>query len=142
CYAECYKALEKVYSASKPNYPHYRYKMAHRFIRCNCGELDTYKFDLDEFDNLFLEQVKCPLRGSEDCPYEGIICMPKRTSLIKGRQLEVASKLAEGLSMQQIADALFISIHTVHNIVAQIKFRLQVENSGQIINWYNKIHNQ
>jgi DNA-binding CsgD family transcriptional regulator len=140
CYADAYKALEQCYIRSQKNTRYYRYLMASRFLRCNCGESDTLKWDLDQYGNVNIEQVHCPLRGSGDCRHEGIICMPQRTSIIKGRQLEIAELLAEGYSNQEIADLLYISIHTVHNLIQQIKFRLKVDNTREIASWYNKTY--
>lgn len=136
-YIDAYKSLEQIYKKSKPNVRFYRFKMVSRFIRCNCGEMDTFKFDIDENGCLHLEQVKCPLRGTGDCKYENVLCMPKKYNKIKGRQLEIAEALANGLKNQEIADKYFISINTVRNIIQQIKYKIGVKNTGQIVTWYN-----
>lgn len=140
CYADAYKALEQCYIRSQQNKRYYHFLMASCFLRCNCGESDTLKWDLDRHGNVNIEQVHCPLRGSGDCQYEGIICLPQRSSVIKGRQLEVAELLAEGYSNQEIADLLYISINTVHNLIQQIKFKLRLDNTREIASWYNKTY--
>lgn len=139
CYADAYRALDKCYSKSDKNPWFKNYRMVHRFLRCNCGEFDTQKADYDN-GNLNLEQVHCPLRGSGDCGYENIICNPKRTSVLSSRQLQIAAALAEGLNFQEISDKLYISVHTVHNIIQAIKVKLKLKNTNQIIYWYNNLN--
>lgn len=136
-YHNAYVALDECYAKSIQNRPFHRWQMASRFIRCNCGELDTLRIDMDS-NGLNLEQVRCPLRGTHDCKWEGIICMPARTKVLTERQLQVAALLAEGLNNQEVSDRLFISIHTVHNLISQIKIKLGIKNTRQIIAWYNK----
>lgn len=140
CFADAYLALEDCYKKSVPNKRYHHFLMVNRFIRCNCGEYDTLRMDIDEHGNINLEQVHCPLRGTGDCKYEGIICMPVRTSVIKGRQLKIAELLADGYSNQEIADLLYISIHTVHNMIQQMKFKLKVDNTREIASWYNRTY--
>ena len=139
-YADAYLALQECYDSSKLNVPFYRYRMAHRFIRCNCGAFDTLKADIDESGHLNLEQVDCPLRGSGDCRYEGVICLPSRSSILSPRQEELAALLAEGRTNWDIADLMEISISTVYNMIQIIKTKLKIENTGQIVAWYNNYH--
>ena len=136
CYSDAYRALEQCYSKSSKNSRYQKFRIVNRFIRCNCGELDTQKIDFID-GNINIEQVHCPLRGSGDCQYENVICNPKRTSVLTVRQLQIAAALAEGLSPQEISDRLYISIHTVHNTIQAIKVRLNLKNTSQIITWYN-----
>lgn len=139
CYSDAYHALDRCYSRSSKNPRFKSYKMVYRFIRCNCGEFDTQKFDFID-GNINIEQVHCPLRGSGDCEYENIICNPKRTSILSARQLQMAAALAEGLTPQEISDKLFISVHTVHNTIQAIKIKLELKNTSQIITWYNNLN--
>ena len=137
-YGEAYTALQKCYGKSKLNVPFYRYRMASRFIRCNCGAYDTLKMDIDDLGRLNIEQVPCPLRGSGDCPYDGIICMPAHSRILSPRQERLASLLAEGRTNWDIADVMQISISTVHNMIQQVKNKLNIQNTGQIVAWYNR----
>ena len=139
-YADAYLALQECYSKSRFNIPFYRYKMASRFIRCNCGSYDTLKMDIDDLGRLNVEQVPCPLRGSGDCPYDGVICMPRQSSILSPRQEELASLLSEGKTAWDCADKMQISISTVHNMIQEIKKKLQITNTGQIVAWYNAHH--
>ena len=138
CYADAYAALSQLYSKSASNRPYMEFRIVSRFIRCNCGNFDTQRTDYQ--DGIFaLEQVPCPLRGCHECPLEGIVCGPKRTSSLTARQMEVAHLLAEGCNNQEVADRLTISINTVHVLIAQIKSRLGVKHTRQIINFINNL---
>lgn len=139
CYIDAYRALEQCYFKSSKNPRFQKVKMVNRFIRCNCGELDTQKIDFID-GNINIEQVHCPLRGSGDCQYENVICNPRRTSVLTVRQLQIAAALAEGLSPQEISDRLYISIHTVHNTIQAIKVKLNLKNTNHIITWYNNMN--
>lgn len=139
CYSDAYRALEQCYSKSSKNSRYQKFRIVNRFIRCNCGELDTQKIDFID-GNINIEQVHCPLRGSGDCQYENVICNPKRTSALTVRQLQIAAALAEGLTPQEVSDRLYISIHTVHNTIQAIKVKLNLKNTTQIISWYNNMN--
>ena len=52
---------------------------------------------------------------------------------LTAREVEVLLMLAKGMSAQQIADALVISIHTVRAHVRNIHAKLEVSNRAQII---------
>lgn len=51
------------------------------------------------------------------------------------RELEVAQVLARGLTNQQIADELFISVRTVETHVKRILSKLGVRSRGQVARW-------
>ena len=139
CYADAYAALSQLYSKSASNRPYMEFRIVSRFIRCNCGNFDTQRTDYQ--DGIFaLEQVPCPLRGCHECPLEGVVCNPKRTAVLTARQMEVALLLADGYSSQDVANKLVISINTVRVLVAQIKSRLGVTHTHQIIHFINSLH--
>lgn len=52
---------------------------------------------------------------------------------LTARETEVLIMLAKGMSAQQIADALFISVHTVRAHVRNIHSKLAVSNRNQIV---------
>ena len=136
-YGEAFDALVDEYKVSEANVVYYKFRIVSRFVRCNFGELDTMKIDFDIDNHLNVEQVKCPLRGSGDCPLENIVCCPKMTAEIGERQLELVKNLAAGLSNQEIADRMMISISTVHNVIAALKVKLQLKDTRQLVTWYN-----
>ena len=55
------------------------------------------------------------------------------TSSLSTRQREVLDNLAEGLTYEQIARGMGISIHTVRNHVRRIYQKLEVRNSAHAI---------
>jgi ATP/maltotriose-dependent transcriptional regulator MalT len=55
------------------------------------------------------------------------------TILLSQRELDVLKLIAQGLSNQQIGDALFISLHTVKTHAQRINFKLGVERRTQAV---------
>lgn len=68
-YPKAHAALMELYSKSTMNRTYYEYRVVHRFIRCNFGEYDQYRLDINFRGQLQFEEVHCPLRG--ECRYEG-----------------------------------------------------------------------
>lgn len=104
------KALSDLFKESRHNIPLFEFKIVRRFIKCNWGEFDS-TMDIDRFGNFNFEEVGCPLRG--DCPHECVICKPIFNSNLSDREREVMELLYEGLSDEQTANQLYISVETV-----------------------------
>ncbi|MBU3009789.1 LuxR C-terminal-related transcriptional regulator [Polaribacter vadi] len=62
--------------------------------------------------------------------------LDKYTSLTK-RELEVLSYLGKGNKHKEIADTLFISIHTVREHIKKIKLKLKAKTSKELLQYYN-----
>ena len=110
-YPEQYEALEKEYSKSSCNKLYYDFLRARRIINCCFGENDC-KVDFDR-GNFNFELVKCPRMA--ECKYYKIICQPKFNTKLSERELEVMKLYYNNVATEDIADKLFISIHTVNN---------------------------
>lgn len=133
-YPQAYDALYNLYRRSEANRPYHKYRIAHRFVRCNCGAYDTLSEDLTN-GGFNPEQVSCPLRG--ECDLEGIVCMTtKKSDMLSQRQLQIVAFLAEGLSAQDIASHLNISINTVQNTIQHVKSKLGLTKNTQLVYWY------
>lgn len=130
-YPEAYKTLAALYRKSERSRMAHEYKIAARFIRCNMGEDDKLKFDL-EGGRLNLENVKCPLKGSGDCPLEGVICDPKPTGFT-AKEREVVVPYAHGLPVSAIAQRLGRSVSTVKSHLQRIKKRFNLASCRDII---------
>lgn len=130
-YPGAFAALSELYSKSERNKDYYQYKIVHRFIRCNFGEYDPLNYDININGEFKFEHVKCPLRG--ECKLEEIICKPTLHNKLTARENEVAMLIAQGLSRQEIADELEISICTVSRHRDNIMRRLQLKHTNQII---------
>jgi DNA-binding CsgD family transcriptional regulator len=111
-YPEAFQALTELYRKSMPNAPYFRYRVCHRFIRCNFSVYDR-KQDIDGEGRFRLEDVQCPLRT--ECLYAGTICGAKFNTRLTQRQEEVMRLYVQGSTEQEIAEALFISPETVHS---------------------------
>ena len=136
-YPTAYLMLSGLYRESACNQEFFRFKIVHRFIRCNFGEFDALHFDLDgESGTMHLEDVKCPMRG--ECAMEGMVCRPKMNTTVSEREREVATLIAKGLTRQQVADTLYISVHTVSRHIDNIKSRLHLKSTAQIISMFHE----
>lgn len=130
-YPETFNTLSDIYSKSEKNRAWYEFRMVSRFIRCNLGDYDTSSIDIDK-DGLFhFEQMKCPLMGTGDCQWDGLICHPKLSTGLTTRELEILPLFAEGLQSHEIAERLCISKNTVdrhrQNIMAKLGKRSVTE---------------
>lgn len=130
-YPKAFDTLSDIYSRNEQNRAWYEFRMVSRFIRCNLGDYDTSSIDIDK-DGLFhFEQMKCPLMGTGDCQWDGLICHPKLSTGLTTRELEILPLFAEGLQSHEIADRLCISKNTVdrhrQNIIAKLGKRSVTE---------------
>ncbi|MBD5218076.1 MAG: helix-turn-helix transcriptional regulator [Bacteroidales bacterium] len=111
-YPQAYEALMEQYSKTLPNKSYRDYLAVRRFIKCNFGVYDN-EIDVDGNGNFHFEFVSCPLRG--ECKYDKILCQPQFDSKLSERQLEIMRLCYDGVSDEQIAERLYISINTVAN---------------------------
>lgn len=139
-YPEAFKALSAIYQKSAANVPFYRYQMASRFIRCNFGEFDLLRLDIDDNLAMNTEEVKCPLRGTGDCPFDHIICHPRLSTQLTDREILVLHYIACGYKSSQIAEALHISVFTVIKHRNNARHKLGLQNTMQLINYYNNTY--
>jgi len=126
-YPSTMQALQEEYNSSSRNYYLFRYKIVERFVRCNFGENDLLKWDI-EHGTMRFEQVRCPLRSI--CKKEGVICNP---SSARTKETEVAQLYANGLSLQEIADTLNKSECTVNAQLFNLKKKLNLNSSRELI---------
>ena len=134
-YQQAFAALDKLYSKSRLNKPYHKFQVVHRFIRCNFGEYDN-RLDIDAMGEFCFEEVKCPLRG--ECKLEGVVCLPKADLALTPRERNVLELIAHGLSYIEVANALYISIHTVKRHTESIRKKLQLHSLQDLITFYNR----
>lgn len=130
-YPGAFAALTELYSESSRNRPYFEYRIVHRFIRCNLGEYDGLTLDVDLGGRFNFEHVDCPMRG--ECRHEGIICGAAIKSDMTPRETEVVRLLLQGLGKIEIAEELHISPYTLTRHLANIRCRLGLTSSSQII---------
>lgn len=126
---DCFKRLEH-----QPNYR--KFRMMQQFCRCNFGNLDTTKQDIDHRSTFNLEKVNCPMRGI--CQYENVICNPEFNSGLSKAEYRVAELLCQNQTPEQIATELVISVHTVRNHRSAIYDSLDIHSLGELIAYANQ----
>lgn len=109
-YPDAHKALMELYSKSAANKQYRDYMAVRRFIKCNFGVYDN-TIDVDANWGFNFEFVSCPLRG--ECKWDGVLCQPKFDSKLSNRQLEVMELCYNGVSDEEIAERLFLSLQTI-----------------------------
>lgn len=140
-YPDAFSKLAELYSRHERNHILYEFNIVSRFIRCNFGEYDQYNYDIDHTGTFHFEEVRCPLRGTIDCAYEGCICKPILNTNLTEREKEVLSLIGQGLQSKDVANELHISITTVHRHRENIKAKLKLKTVGELVNYWMKYFN-
>ena len=138
-YPQAYRALAQLYKESERNLPFFEFRMASRFIRCNFAEASRERSDIDEYNILNFEDVRCPLKGTADCPYCGVICRPKAETALSVRELEVLKHVVEGCDNRTIGDRLGISPATVNKHRISIRAKTGLENMPDIVRYFQRL---
>ena len=133
-YPKAHAALMELYSRSTMNRRWYEYRVVHRFIRCNLGEYDQYRLDINHRGQLQLEEVHCPLRG--ECRHEGVICKPQLDTRLTERELEVFRLIAQHLTAEDIAEELCISPCTVARHRENIKAKIGARSVAEMVEYW------
>lgn len=135
-YPEAYKALEKEYKGIIDRRLK-NYRIVYRFCKCNFGVIDNV-LDFDNLGKIHFERVSCPLRG--ECKLEGICCHPKFNSKISDAEMRVLHLLYKGETKENIADKLYLSVHTIKNHINNAYSRLGIHSTIEFMQ-YAREHN-
>ena len=135
-YPKAHAALMELYSRSTMNRTWYEYRVVHRFIRCNFGEYDQLRLDIDRRGQLQLEEVHCPLRG--ECQHEGVICKPELDTRLTEREMEVFRLIVQNLTTEDIAQELCISPCTVARHRENIKAKIGAKNVAALVDYWHR----
>lgn len=138
CYPDAYRALSENYRKSAMNVRYYRYLIAKRFCKCNFGNLDTQEIDIKTSTSFSFEKVQCPLRG--ECPFEGVVCMPRFNTQLSKKELEVMRLIYEGMANEEVAERLYLSPFTVKNHIKSVYAKLGIHEKSEFIQYANKNH--
>lgn len=131
-YPKALKALQNVYAASSSNHSYYLYRIAHRFCRCNFGEIDN-RPDIDHLVTMCLERVSCPMRG--ECKFEDTVCNPEFNTKISPSEMRVIGLSYRGLDTSTIADRLSLSEHTCRNHLRNAMTRLKLHSKAELMQY-------
>lgn len=131
-YPKAYVALSKEYERCVANLSLYRFRMVQRFCKCNFGNIDNIA-DIDGYGRMRLECVPCPLRG--ECRMEGVICRPEFDSQLSDSEHRVLRLWYQGMSKEEIAEQLYLSIHTVNNHIRNAFARLGIHEKAEFFRY-------
>lgn len=135
-YPKAHAALMELYSKSTMNRTYYEYRVVHRFIRCNFGEYDQFRLDINHRGQLQFEEVHCPLRG--ECRYEGVICKPELDTKLTEREMEVFRLIAANWQTDNIAEELHISPCTVNRHRENIKAKTRTNSVAEMVAYWHE----
>jgi DNA-binding CsgD family transcriptional regulator len=133
-YPKALAALKEWHSKYRRNEPYQRYRMVRTFCKCNFGSIDHVP-DVDTDGRMHFEHVPCPLRG--DCPMENVICHPEFDSKISPSEMRVLELVYRQVGVEEIADRLCLSIHTVKNHKRNAYHRIGVPDTPAFIAYAN-----
>ena len=133
-YPKAFKALSEIYNKSKANAPYFKYRCAHRFIRCNFGMYDKIP-DMDEFGRFNFQNVACPLVG--ECKYYKVICNPEFNTNLTMREKEIVRLYKEGYKTEKIAEILSLSQLTVETHKRNAMRRTGSTTLAELVIWAN-----
>lgn len=134
-YPDAYNDLVSWFHKSASNVPYFQFLIVEQFGKCNFGELDTTKKDIDKNGVFNLERVKCPLRGR--CPHENKVCNPRFNSRLSDAELRVMKLVYNGYSNDEVADTLYLSPHTVKNHIKSTYLKLGIHEKAEFIRYAN-----
>ncbi len=133
-YPDALAKLEEKHKRFSGNIVHYRYRIVRSFCRCNFGSIDNVP-DVDTSERMHFEHISCPLRG--ECPMEGIVCHPKFNSKISSAEMRVLELVFRQVRVEEIAERLFLSIHTVKNHKRNAYNRIGVHKDSEFVAYAN-----
>lgn len=137
-YPEAYADLMKWYQKSSARVPYFQFLMVNRFCKCNFGNLDNTKKDINRKGLFNFEHVQCPLRG--ECTHENIVCNPKFNSRISDAEMRVMKLVNDGMSNEEIASELYLSPHTVKNHIKSVYLKLGIHEKSEFIQYAQRNH--
>ena len=129
------QSAQKYYARYDGNKCYRDFLAIRRFIKCNFGLYDNM-IDIDENWNFKFEFVGCPLRG--ECDGFKKICEPKFNSTLSDSQLRVMELCYYGKKDEEIAEALFISSHTVKNHRKNVFRKLSIHSMAEFMRYANE----
>ena len=87
--------------------------------------------------NCQFEDVPCPRKA--ECKYYRIICHPTISTALSDREKEVMEMIFHNRQAEEIADSLFLSIHTVRNHRKNALKKLGLHSTEEFIDFAHRI---
>lgn len=136
-YPEQFAALGREYAASARNPKYYDFLRARRIANCCFGANESHP-DIDEQGNCQFEDVSCPRKA--ECKYFRVICHPTFSTSLSDRELQVMQLIFRNESADQIADHLYLSVHTVRNHRKNALRKLGFHSTEEFIDFAHRTH--
>lgn len=133
---QAYDKLLEFYSKFSRNKIYYEFRMAQRFVKCNFPHFDLAKKDIDTNGKFNAEKFYCPIR--DECPLSGIVCNGKIESTLTEREKEIFALIADGAQSEEIAENLFLSVHTINRHRENIKIKIGARSVSEMVSWWYK----
>jgi LuxR family maltose regulon positive regulatory protein len=89
--------------------------------------------DNEELPPEYLHRILQGFGGVDSSPREASECPPHLQDDLTDREIAIVEQLAKGLSNEEIADKLFISVHTVRSHLRNIHAKLGATNRTQAV---------
>lgn len=131
-YPKAYPLYAKNMNGASQIFRFFRFRIVSRFCKCNFGNIDNIQ-DIDEFGRFNFEFVSCPLRG--ECRYEQIICHPEFDHRISAAEMRVLRLWYHGKKKDDIAEELYLSVHTVNNHIRNAFTRLGIHDKSEFVKY-------
>ncbi len=102
------------------------------YLLKDCGKEEIIEalYSTAKGQKFFCGKIVDKIISSESVPAEGISCDGVRLSQ---REIEIVRLVAEGLSNKEIADKLFLSVHTITTHRKNIMAKLGVNNTAGLV---------
>lgn len=131
-YPKAYDALCTEYNGCAPNRSYFRFRIACGLSVATSRSLTTFQ-DFSDDCRCSFEFVTCPLRG--ECRHERIICRPEFDHKLSAAENPVLRLWFNGLSIDDIADQLCLSPHTIHNHIRHAYQRLNIHSRAEFVRY-------
>jgi len=101
-----------------------------QYVMCMYGELKSEPDFIDFKHNPSNNEFTSLICGTQKCKYRGILCAKLHGQFgdLSNREIDILHLIAKGGRPQEIADALFISIHTVRCHIDNIRCKIGADS--------------
>lgn len=130
-FTKAYMRVQTIYASCEDR----QFRMFRRMIRCNCPIFDMVPDHMKD-GSFNWEKFYCPLRG--ECQDENVICNPQPNTNFTKKELEIIRMIASGMTENQIADELCLSVLTIKSHRQNIQRKSSINTKVGVIEMARK----